>query len=99
MGAEILVQIEPVDQADHDLRKGQILFEALVGNAEERLTPGGAEEFEVSWLQGGHRTVHESGMVGDAVDGLTIGDGFGDFCLRSFLVALLFVKVRTLFCP
>ena len=32
MGAEFLVKVEPVDEADHDLRESEIFFEALVGD-------------------------------------------------------------------
>ena len=68
MGAEFLVQIEPVGQTNHDLGKGQILFEALVGNVEQGLAASRAKEFEVSRLQRGHGAVHECGVIGDAVD-------------------------------
>ncbi len=74
--------------------EGQILFEALIGNVEEGLAAGVLEGFVVLGLESGYGAVQEDGVIGDTVDGLAVGDGFGELVLREVRIVQLFVEGR-----
>ena len=94
-----LVKVELVDQADHELGECQIFVEAFVGDVEEGFAAGILEGIEVFGKKGGDGTVEEGGVIGDAVDGFAVGDGFGELLRGDIFVVDLSYRRLRLGCP
>src|SRR6202008_1158726 len=82
--AVVLVKIEAVQQANHDLGEGEILGEALVGNVDKRFAPCFTERFEILGLQRGDHAGHEGSALRDAVDRFAFRDYFESSSWEGF---------------
>ena len=92
MNAIGLIKIELVDETDHELGEGEVFLETFVGDVEKGFVAGVLERIEILRKEGGDRAIDERGVVGDAIDGLALGDGFGELLLREVGIVELFVE-------
>src|SRR5208283_2244630 len=91
-----LKEIEVIEHADHDLGVSEILSQAFVRDVVDGFSTGFTNGGKVLRLERGDRAGLEGAMVGDAVDGLAIGNRLGKLLLGNFFLAHLLIEGCTL---
>jgi len=90
--AVLFEEVEVVEHADHDLGVGKVFAEGFVRDVVEGLAARLADGGEIFGLERGYGAGLKSRVVGNAVDGKTIGDGLGELLLGGFFVAHFLVE-------